>query len=443
MVTSINDKKPATPRPAVKEFVILGGASAYAPGLLQALIAQGNELGLKRVRLYDTHAENLELVGRLGQAMAKSAGASFNVETCSTLALALTGADVVLNSTRPGGFEARRIDETLPLELDIPGQETVGPGGFFFALRSVPEALRVAQTLASVAPDALLLNYTNPSNIVTQALTDRGNVRLLGLCDQSDEDLESLAHALGREGEKISFACNGLNHATWYSDLQIDGEALPLPLTRHLATPEGMNREHQLRFELSQKMALDTPGYWPNSYLPYYTAPDQFVRLAREQGPRSDTIVAKLPSYYAHFREEAAKETPHLQHHRGTAGFGDLAVKVIEALKTTAGKALVLNVANRGTTDLFAENTVMEAHGQLSANGWQRQAAPAIPKARLALLKQLESYQHLAALAARSGQTNDILAALEANPLVASQSKAQALWKLAQTQYGALLPQLA
>jgi 6-phospho-beta-glucosidase len=225
--------------------------------------------------------------------------------------------------------------------------------------------------------------------------------------------------------------------------LRIGGEALLLPLQRHLVTPEGMNREHQLRFELSQKMALETPGYWPNSYLPYYTAPDQFVSLAREQGPRSDTIVAKLPSYYAHFREEAVKEAPHLQHHRGTAGFGDLAVMVIEALKTAAGKTLVLNVPNRGTTDLFAQDTVMEAQGQLSVNGWQRQPAPSIPPNRLALLKQLETYQHLAALAGRTGQTNDIIDALEANPLVGSQAKAQALWKLAQAQYGALLPQLA
>ena len=189
----------------MKEFVILGGGSAYTPGLLQALIHQGDSLGLTRVRLYDTDAEHLELVGRLGQAMARSAGVHFTVETADTLEAAVRGADAVLNSTRPGGFAARRIDETLPLSLGIPGQETVGPGGFFFALRSVPEALRVADTLEKVAPQALLLNYTNPSNIVTQALVNRGGVRVLGLCDQSDEDLHDLAHALGVAGQPSTF----------------------------------------------------------------------------------------------------------------------------------------------------------------------------------------------------------------------------------------------
>ena len=426
----------------IREFVILGGGSAYTPGLLQALIEQGNALGLERVRLYDTHDEHLELVGRLGQAMARSAGANFRVETASSLEAALQGADAVLNSTRPGGFAARRIDETLPLALGIPGQETVGPGGFFFALRSVPQALRVAETMKAVAPDALLLNYTNPSNIVTQALVDRGGVRVLGLCDQSEEDMHSLAAAMGDAGEAISFRCSGLNHATWYSELRIGSRSLE-DFPAVLKAPVGLNEEHRLRFELSLLMARETPGYWPNSYLPYYRAPQRFVALALAQGPRSDAIVAKLPSYYAHFRTEADKEHPQLLHHRGTSGFGDLAVMVIQALKAGEGAPLVLNAPNMGSTDQFSANTVVETRGRLSASGWQRMPAPALPGAHLGMLQQLESYQHLAVEAACKGEGAAIVRALAANPLVASESNATALWTLAREQYGSLLPALS
>lgn len=425
----------------IKEFVILGGGSAYTPGLLQALIQQGDALGLKRVRLYDTNAEHLALVGRLGQAMARSGGAGFTVETADSLKSAVTGADAVLNSTRPGGFEARRLDETLPLGLGIPGQETVGPGGFFFALRSVPEALKVADTLATVAPKALLLNYTNPSNIVTQTLVNRGGVDVLGLCDQSDEDLNDLALALGHPGGTISFRCNGLNHATWYSELHLG--STPLGELPTLQAPAGLNEEHRLRFELSQTMARANPGYWPNSYLPYYTAPERFVALSLAQGPRTDAILAKLPSYYAHFREEAAKEQPHLQHHRGTAGFGDLAVKVIEALKGKTGTPMVLNTQNLGSTDLFASNTVVETQGKLGPGGWERMPAPAVPAAQMDLLHRLENYQHLAAEAARTGEGAAIVRALSANPLVGTEAKATALWQLAREKYGKLLPSLA
>lgn len=426
----------------IRDFVILGGGSAYAPGLLQALILQGPALGLERVRLYDTHAEHLELVGRLGQAMARSAGASFQVETAATLPLALEDADAVLNSARPGGFIARRIDETLPLALGIPGQETVGPGGFFFALRSVPEALRLADAMAEVAPGALLLNYTNPSNIVTQALVDRGGLRVLGLCDQADEDLHDLARALALPGEPISFRCNGLNHATWYSGLKIGAWTLE-DLPPVLEAPPGLDEEHRLRFELAREWARETPGFWPNSYLPYYRAPERFVQLALEQGPRTDAILAKLPAYYTHFREEAGKDHPSLQFHRGSSGFGDLAVTVLQALKEEAGTPLVLNVENQGTTGQFSPTTVVEARVQLGAGGCDRLEAPGLPPGQGGLLADLETYQRLAAEAAWSGDEAAILQALTANPLVGSRPRAVALWESAREQYGTLLPVLA
>jgi 6-phospho-beta-glucosidase len=426
----------------IRDFVILGGGSAYTPGLLQALIHHRASLGLARVRLYDTHAEHLDLVGRLGKAMARSAGAGFTVETVSSLGAALVGAEVVLNSTRPGGLAARRLDETIPLALGIPGQETVGPGGFFFALRSVPEAMRLADTLEAEAPDALLLNYTNPSNIVTQALVDRGGVRVLGLCDQSEEDLHDLAQALHRPLEPRAFRCNGLNHATWYSDVDLGGNPLA-DLPAALPAPEGLDGEHRLRFELSLELARTTPGYWPNSYLPYYLAPERFVRLSREQGPRTDVILRSLPDYYAHFREEADQEIPRLRFHRGSSGFGDLAVTVLRALGAKEPATLVLNVENRGITDQFSATTVVESRSGLSAAGLERREAPALPPGQADLLLRLEAYQRLAAEAARSGDEPLILKALEANPLVGTRSQAAALWDLARERYGPLLPVLA
>lgn len=426
----------------IRQFTILGGGSAYTPGLLQALIHHQASLGLERVRLYDTQRDHLELVRRLGEAMARSAGARFTVETASDLSSALKGAELVLNSTRPGGFRARRLDETLPLALGIPGQETVGPGGFFFALRSVPEALRLAEAMEISAPGARLLNYTNPSNIVTQALVDRGGVSVVGLCDQSEEDLHDLAQALHREGEPCAFRCNGLNHATWYSDLRFGSE--PFQGARfELQAPEGLDAEHRLRFALSQDMARQTPAYWPNSYLPYYLAPERFVELSLAQGPRTDAILPALPRYYDHFREEAAKEHPQLRLHRGSSGFGDLAVATLKALVADESVPLVLNVENRGITDLFAPSTVVEAQVRLGNQGVERLSAPGIPSGHSDLLLRLERYQRLAAEAASTGGETAILKALEANPLVETKAKAIALWDLARDQYGSLLPALA
>lgn len=417
----------------MKTLTVLGGGSAYTPGLLQALITHAGELPLETVRLYDTDPVHLAIVARLGAAMARSAGA-FEVEAVATLEAAIEGADLVLNSTRPGGLAARRIDETLPLEFGIPGQETVGPGGFFFALRSVPEALRVAVAMQKLAPQATLLNYTNPSNIVTQALVDRGGVNIIGLCDQSDEDLGAICHALERQ-EFYEFRCNGLNHATWYSDILIDGAPLT-ELAASLVAPDEFDEEHKLRFEFSLAMAHETPGYWPNSYLPYYLFPDAFVAQACRVGPRSDVVAASLDKYYAHFEAEGKKATPQLRFYRGSAGFGDLAVKVIRALASDTPHELVLNLPNQGATAAFAADTVIETRVRVSRTGIERMAAPALPGSAAGLAMQLEHYQRLTARAAAGGGREALLAALAANPLVGQAAVAGRMLDRALASYG-------
>ena len=417
-------------------LTVLGGGSAYTPGLLKALIAHAAELQLDTVRLYDTDATRLDIVGRLGQAMARAAGA-FRVETAATLEDAVRGAAMVLNSTRPGGLAARRIDETLPLEFDIPGQETVGPGGFFYALRSVPEALRVADAMDKLAPGAVLLNYTNPSNIVTQALADQGKVQVVGMCDQSDEDLESLAQALGRAGHP-AFRCNGLNHATWFSDISIGGEPLG-PLPAELPAPTSYDEEHQLRFAYSLELARAHPGYWPNSYLPYYLYPAAFVEQARRVGPRSDVVAASLPRYYAHFEEQALLDAPQLRIYRGSAGFGDMAVNVIRALLSDTPRELVLNLPNRGSTAAFDSDCVVETRARVSRHGIERIPAPPLPDSFGQLAMALERYQRLAAQAAASADEGQRIAALAANPLVGDAALAARMLARACQAYGDLI----
>ena len=424
----------------MKTLTLLGGGSAYTPGLLQALIAHAKELPLKTVRLYDTDTDRLAIVAQLTATMARNAGA-FKVESVQSLEAAIQGSDLILNSTRPGGLAARRIDETLPLEFDIPGQETVGPGGFFFALRSVPEALRVAQVVQTLAPQAIVLNYTNPSNIVTQALVDHGGVNVIGLCDQSDEDLQAICHALGQPS-RYAFRSNGLNHATWFSDILIDGAPLT-ELPASLVAPEEYDEEHKLRFEYSLRLARENPGYWPNSYLPYYLYPDAFVAQARRVGPRSDVVAASLDKYYVHFKAEGNSETPQLRYFRGSAGFGDLAVSVIRALASPTPQELVLNLPNQGGTSAFAADTVIETRVRVSRAGIERLPPPPLPASFNQLAAQLEKYQRLAASAATDGNGDAHVAALAANPLVGQPSVAADMMARALESYGTLLPRRA
>lgn len=428
----------------IRTFTVVGGGSAYAPGLFAALTHHAPSLDLEEVRLWDTNAAHLTLVARLCQRLAEKAGLSWRVRAATTLEDALRDTDAVLHTTRPGGLECRRVDETLPLEFGIPGQETVGPGGFFFALRSVPVALAIAKTLRRVSPNAVFLNYTNPTNIVTQALSNAG-VRVVGLCDQSDEDLHALSSTLRLTPQTTTFTCTGLNHATWYDEIAFDEEPLggAGELADGLRAPAKFDEEHRLRFELSGQLARNTSGLWPNSYLPYYTHPRLFVQLARKVGPRSDVISQGLPAYYEHFQAVADSDDPVLVHHRGSSGFGDMAVHVLQALGRPVGQRLVLNVGNGRTVASLDSDTVCETLCEVRSDGIHPLPGPAWPKPFSDLLEALETYQRLTAEAAVLGGEARSIKALAANPLVADEAVARKMLARARESYGAHLPGLS
>jgi 6-phospho-beta-glucosidase len=419
----------------IKRFTIIGGGSAYAPGLCDTLIRCHERLCLEEVRLQDIDARRLSIVHALCERLARHHAVPIAFSATTDVVEAVRGADAVLNSSRPGGFEGRRLDETLPLAFAMPGQETVGPGGFLFALRSAPAALQLYDAMREHAPDAVLLNYTNPTNIVTQALYGRPGPRVLGLCDQADEDLSALASALGKPGAATAFRCVGLNHATWYTDVTIDGDPLRLPAAP-LVPPAGLDEEHRLRFALSEQLARRYSGFWPNSYLPYYQAPARFVEHSLTSGPRTDVIVTGLEAYYRHFEEVSTAPEPVLKHSRGSAGFGDLAVRTLAALGGDEPTPLVLNVVNEGASPLFAADTVVEAIVEVSRHGVSRRRCPLPPAAEQPLLLALERYQRMAATAAASANFQLACAALAENPLVGDIARATSLLDRAREAYG-------
>jgi len=421
-----------------KTLTVIGGGSAYTPGLLQALIHH-QQSHISEVRLYDIHEKNLQTVERLGSRMSATAGSPFRVIATTSLAEALRDSDFILNSSRPGGLESRLIDETLPLEFGIPGQETVGPGGFFFALRSIPEALRVASLASSVAsPGCIFLNYTNPSNIVTQALVEQNKIPVIGLCDQSDEDMAALGEALGLE-KPPGFDCVGLNHATWY-------ELHDTPIPRHpLTPPDKFDEEHKLRFRLSQKIAASTglQNRWPNSYLAYYHFPEEFISLSRREGPRTQKILSKMAFYYSHFEEEGRKENPKLLHHRGSPGFGDMAVRVLAALQSNTENRIVLNrPAPEAQAFLFAAKTVIENQTAVGQKKIHALTAPTLPPASQSLLKRLEEYQLATARCALNGSFQALCEALTLNPLIPDSRVAEKMLQEARSRYGKKLEAL-
>ena len=153
------------------KIAYLGGGSSRAPGTMASFIHHGAEFDGSEFVLIDLDPDHLEITRRMATRMAQAAGLDITVTATTDMRRGLADVDAVLSSFRPGGFEARALDERIPLKYGVIGQETQGPGGLMMSLRSAQVMRELCANLAEVAPRARIFNYTNPVNIVSQAVT--------------------------------------------------------------------------------------------------------------------------------------------------------------------------------------------------------------------------------------------------------------------------------
>lgn len=410
---------------AVK-IAIIGGGSAYALGLIQAFIQHGEAFAGAELALMDIAGAELDIVQRLGAKLAASAGADLRIAAYTNQRDAIAGADYVLTTFRQGGFEARHQDERIPLEFGVIGQETIGPGGFFFALRTLPVIKALVADIEQLASGAVLVNYTNPTQIVAEAVAHFTNVPCISICDQSKDDQHKILHALDLQPASVVFESIGLNHATWSTRFEIDGEDGVERMIRDcdavLARPDVSNRVKR-QFRLTRAY-----GRVPNSYLQYYYYHEETVAEAlAEPKTRAEVILESLPGYYRHFREQIDADTPKLTHVRGGSLFGDMAVEVLRGLVQHDRSIHTLNVRNRTALPDFAPDRIVEVPARLERAGATPLVQDHLPSDVVGLLHMLAEYQWLAADAIWNGDRSAWTRALASNPLVLSLPLAQRL----------------
>ncbi len=403
---------------AVK-IAIIGGGSAYAPGLINAFIHHAADFPGAELALMDIAAPELSIVHQLAKKMIHTAGVDLHISAYTDQREAITGANYVLTTFRQGGFEARHQDESVPLRFGVIGQETIGPGGFFFAMRTLPVIRRILDDIQALAPGAVLVNYTNPTQIVAEAVTHFSAVPCISICDQTNDDRGKILHALDLSNATVEIESIGLNHATWSTQFTIDGEDGVAMMIRNcdrvLARPDVSNRVKR-QFQLTREY-----GRVPNSYLQYYYYREETVAEAQaEPKTRAQVILESLPSYYQHFREQIAADVPHLTHVRGGSIFGDMAVEVLCSLHIHDGRIHTLNIPNRTALPDFAPDRVVEVPARVKHAGATPLVQERLPAEVVGLLRMLAEYQWLAADAIWNGDRRALEHALASNPLVLS-----------------------
>jgi 6-phospho-beta-glucosidase len=202
---------------------VVGGGSTYTPELIEGFIGAEDDLSLEAIALMDINSDRLAVVGGLAGRMLKAAGSGIELQLFTDRRKALDGANFVLTQIRVGGMQARIRDERIPLNYGVVGQETTGPGGFAKALRTIPVMLDIAADMAAVAPEARLINFTNPSGIITEAVSKYSEVPVIGLCNGPIHSLYAIAADLKTEPERIRLDYVGLNHLSWIRGVYLDG----------------------------------------------------------------------------------------------------------------------------------------------------------------------------------------------------------------------------
>lgn len=393
--------------------------------LFQGIIHAGSTFANDEFVLVDIDEEHLQLMHRLGRVLLDIAGCSTRLQMTTDRLDALTGSDYVLTTFRPGGFYSRRWDESIPLKYGVIGNETIGPGGLFMACRSIPVMFEIARDIEQVCPNASVINYTNPTNLVTCALNRYSHIKIIGICDQHVGERLALAKLLGVSSTRIKTNSIGLNHATWITALYLDGKNILSDFSQRIQKGEF----HTDDARLSRSLDLcGMYGLFPTYYLQYYYYADTMVDVAIKRGfTRADEILNELPAIWKSYEDTIRERLPRPPLQRGGSDHGEFALDVISALRGGEEKILTVNTVNGNALLDFPIDSIVEGPAVVSREGVKLLSQTPLPKTIVGLLQAINCYEELAVEAAVHGSSTLLVKALVAHPLVRTLSIAQKL----------------
>ncbi|PWJ47595.1 6-phospho-beta-glucosidase [Quadrisphaera granulorum] len=412
------------------KLVYIGGGSSRGAGTMASLLAHGKEFEGSEVVIQDADPTHLEAVETISRKLAAAQGLDITISSTTDRRAALTDADAVLSSFRPGGFEARALDERIPLKHGVIGQETQGPGGFFMALRSIAVYQDLLRDLDDVAPGATIFNYTNPVNIVSQAVSLYSDRTIWSMCEGPITFPLTVLHAAGLDPARAEVTMAGVNHNCWSTEHLYDGEDL-MPLLD--AAWEARRDDPSLDVHSRRMLHLATAmRSVPSDYFQYYYFSEDVLRdLRGRPTTRAEDLLTALPGYWEHYDEQVRAEVPALDPSRSRGGIHELelAIDVMSAHFNDTGARLPVNLPNTGGfLPGFDDDVVVEAWCTVDAAGVHPLPQKPLPHSVKGLVQQLAEYQYLAAVAAWEGTRADGLRALAANPMVPTLAVAEELY---------------
>ena len=410
------------------KVAVIGGGSTYTPELIDGILQRHERLPVSVIHLVDIDLTRLTIIAAFAKRMIKAAGREIDIEFSTDIRKAVRGSSFVVSQFRIGGQSARHRDEMLGRKYGLVGQETVGVGGFAKALRTIPVALSIAQIIEEEAPDAMLLNFTNPAGLITQALkTHAPKVKSIGLCNVPWNTRIEIAGALNVSADLVEFDYVGLNHLSWIRGVKVGGVD---------RSPEAIAAFRGLT--INQATKGDSPAWIqstidylqaiPNYYLLYYYEEKAWIDYQLNNPTRASEVMKIEDVLMEKFADESLVTKPEELMERGGAYYSDSAAELMADIHCDAGTVHIVNTLNSGAIAGFPDDAVMEIPAVISKKGAQSIKTGEMRPDIDALVRGVKDFEMLTIDAAVTGNEQSALLALLANPIGPNSSQARDLW---------------
>lgn len=406
------------------KIVVIGGGSSYTPELIEGLLQRKNELPVGELWLVDIDKgqKKVEIIASLARRMIKKTGLNIKVVATLDRRQALSGADFVCSQFRAGCLEGRIRDERIALKYGMIGQETNGLGGFSNACRTIPIALDICKDMEELCPDAWLLNFTNPSGMVTEAVLKYSKIKAVGLCNVPVIMQKGVARTLDTSENKVVMQVAGLNHMIWARKILLDGkDRLSFVINEIISGNDQLVPQNIPPFAWPKDL-LSKMGMIPCAYLRYYYMSEdimsQELNEAKGEGTRAEIVKALEEKLFELYSDPELNYKPKELEKRGGQYYSDAACELMSAIYNDKRTLMHINTRNDGAIQGLPDDCVVEVTSLITKSGPLPLNVPPFPMDTLRLLQLMKEFEILTVEAAVTGDINLATRALILNPLV-------------------------
>ena len=412
---------------------VAGGGSTFTPGIALMLLEERDRFPVNKITFYDNDAERQEIVAKACEIYFKENAPDIEFNYTTDPETAFTGIDFVLAHIRVGKYAMREKDEKIPLKYGVVGQETCGPGGIAYGMRSIGGVLEILDYMEKYSPNAWMLNYSNPAAIVAEATRRlRPNSKILNICDMPIDLEEKMASMVGLKSRKEMQVCYyGLNHFVLCNKIYENSVTELMPeIKKHMAangfadgiaeTNQHVDDSWKETFAKAKDVFAVDPTTIPNTYLKYYLYPDYVVEHSNPEHTRANEVMeGREKTVFGACREIIEKGTS-----KGCGFEADAhATYIVDlacAIAENTQERFLLIVPNEGAVENFDRTAMVEIPCIVGSNGYERICQGAIPQFQKGLMEQQVSVEKLVVEAWVEGSYQKMWQALTLSKIVPS-----------------------